>query len=260
MFEVYKITSPSGKCYIGQTKRGHLLRFEEHKSAYQRWISNNRPVKGYQRKLFCAFDKYGFNNFTVELVSRYNTQADVDAAEISLITENNSIEDGYNLTAGGQGLRDLILSETHKNNISEARKKYFQTEEGIAWKETLSKRFSGDNNPGKNNIGKPSWNAGKKCPEHSAKLKGRTTVTDEGRKKMAENTKRRWEKGDFANRPKQPQEFYDKQAKEYEISTPEGESFIIKNLDKWCRENNMPNAAPNFRSSGKYKGYKAKRI
>ena len=54
---IYKITSPTGKIYIGQSKK-----FEERFSDYRR---GRCPQ---QRKLFNSFYKYGFINHTIEII------------------------------------------------------------------------------------------------------------------------------------------------------------------------------------------------
>lgn len=88
---IYKITNKlNNRCYIGQTtdvKR----RFSEHKA------------RGYGREnsiLYRAFDKYGLDNFTFEVIEsdieNYNER------EKYWIAYYNSYEDGYNMTPGGE--------------------------------------------------------------------------------------------------------------------------------------------------------------
>lgn len=86
---IYKHVSPSGKVYIGQTNQIPELRF--------------RNGEGYRssKKFYNAILKYGWNNFTHEVVySNLNKQA-ADKLEKELIHKYNSIEDGYNLKEGG---------------------------------------------------------------------------------------------------------------------------------------------------------------
>ena len=54
---IYKITSPSGKIYIGQTKN-----FKQRKNCYK---SNKN--KG-QTKLYNSISKYGWNNHNIEII------------------------------------------------------------------------------------------------------------------------------------------------------------------------------------------------
>lgn len=86
---IYKHVSPSGKVYIGQTNQIPELRF--------------RNGEGYRssKKFYNAILKYGWKNFTHEVVySNLNKQA-ADKLEKELIHKYNSIEDGYNLKEGG---------------------------------------------------------------------------------------------------------------------------------------------------------------
>lgn len=90
--DIYKITNLiNGKCYIGQTTNSKR-RFTEHRA------------KGYgseQNKiLYYAFDKYGINNFSFEIIEsqieNYNER------EKYWIRYYDSFENGYNQTEGGE--------------------------------------------------------------------------------------------------------------------------------------------------------------
>ena len=88
---IYKITNKiNNKCYIGQTS-DYKRRFQEHK------------MKGYgnenNKLLYYAFDKYGIDNFTFEIIEDktplYNER------EKYWIKYYDSFENGYNMTEGG---------------------------------------------------------------------------------------------------------------------------------------------------------------
>lgn len=90
--DIYKITNLiNGKCYIGQTTNSKR-RFLEHKA------------KGYgnekNKVLYYAFDKYGIENFTFEVIEsqieNYNER------EKYWIRYYDSFENGYNQTEGGE--------------------------------------------------------------------------------------------------------------------------------------------------------------
>ena len=93
-------------------------------------------------------------------------------------------------------------SEEWKKNMSESRKRYFESDKGQEWKKVLANKWK-DDNPCK--TGHTAWNAGKKCPQISKSLKERNMThkwTDEQRAARSEQSKRMWAEGKFDNRPK----------------------------------------------------------
>ena len=88
---IYKITSPSGKVYVGQTVRSFEKRVAEHK----RESSGCTLIKR-------AIDKYG-DEMNYELIEENVPQEQLDEREIYWINHFNSLApDGYNCTTGGQ--------------------------------------------------------------------------------------------------------------------------------------------------------------
>src|SRR6056300_224556 len=88
---IYKITSPSGKVYVGQTIRSFEKRVAEHK----RESSCCTLIKR-------AIDKYG-DEMNYELIEDNVPQEQLDEREIYWINHFNSLApDGYNCTTGGQ--------------------------------------------------------------------------------------------------------------------------------------------------------------
>jgi len=88
---IYKITSPSGKAYVGQTMRSFETRVAEHK----RDSSCCTLIKR-------AIDKYG-DEMNYELIEENVPQEQLDEREIYWISHFNSLApDGYNCTTGGQ--------------------------------------------------------------------------------------------------------------------------------------------------------------
>lgn len=79
----------NGKVYVGQTC-----------NLSERWRNNGKNYFN-SIKFYNAIKKYGWDNFTHEVVySNLNKQA-ADKLEKELIHKYNSIEDGYNLKEGG---------------------------------------------------------------------------------------------------------------------------------------------------------------
>jgi group I intron endonuclease len=94
MFEVYCLTSPSGKRYVGITLQG----------ADRRWRAHvNDAKRGSDCPLHRAIRKYGPKAFTRSLLERMTTEAGAKRAEQLWIKELGTFVDGYNATLGGDG-------------------------------------------------------------------------------------------------------------------------------------------------------------
>lgn len=107
-FLIYKLTSPSGKCYIGQTKQKFYRRLNEHKSNSKKL---NYP-------LYNAIRKYGWINFKKEILEEKIAENKIDDLEKYYIKENNSLKPfGYNLQSGGN--KNKHFSKLTKNKMSQ---------------------------------------------------------------------------------------------------------------------------------------------
>lgn len=95
-FVIYKHTSPSGKVYIGQTCM----------NVWVRWLHNG---KGYMRNpiFWKAIQKYGWDNFTHEILLEGLSKSEANYAEIYLIKWYKLHNMSYNCTAGGDGTLGL---------------------------------------------------------------------------------------------------------------------------------------------------------
>ncbi len=114
---IYKITSPSGKSYIGQT-----IHFEKRMRAHS-------SSKG-GTKLSNSIKSYGWDNHSVEILCQgLFTEEGLNQLEIHYIRVYNSFQGGLNLTQGGGGARGRIPSEETKGKISVARKGRPKSEE-----------------------------------------------------------------------------------------------------------------------------------
>lgn len=150
--KIYLLTNKiNGKQYIGQT------------------ISNNSY--GHGTAIRHAFNKYGKDNFNIDIIKDKVPYEKLDELEINFINEYNTLSpNGYNLESGGNPGK--ILSEESKEKISESCK------------------------------GRIPWNKGKKQSDeqklaHSQKMKGRTPwnkgkkASKETKEKMAIAAKNR---------------------------------------------------------------------
>lgn len=192
---IYRFVSPSGKSYVGQTKRDPETRKYEHLTAYKRWVRTGRSRSRTHTKFFYALDKYPASEWTFEVLHEGIAADDIDLVEQEFIAKYDSFENGYNGTAGGMGLKKRKLTVEHRKAQSEARKAYYDTPEGQADLEEKRRRFQ-ENNPSK--PGREAWNKGIPFSEETkAKLKvsNKASWTPERRaaasKRMCENNPRK---------------------------------------------------------------------
>lgn len=153
---VYRHVCPNGKCYIGQTCRKFKARCKG-------------PGNGYKGQLFYnAVQKYGWDNIEHIVVCEHLTKKEADWLEIYLIRyyESDTIEHGYNLTKGGDGMRGFRLSEETKSKISKAHLGQISPRKGVRLSEETKQKIS----KSKKKSGfrhSEEW-----CKEHSEKMKG----------------------------------------------------------------------------------------
>jgi group I intron endonuclease len=131
---IYKVVSPSGKVYIGQTIKTLSKRKTQH---YSRAFNKN--YVDYNYKIARAIRKY---NDSLEWFILYeNVPIDnLDELEMKEIEKHNSFNSGYNGTKGGDGTVGRIHSEETKKKISELLKGNKRSEET---KKKLSKAHKG---------------------------------------------------------------------------------------------------------------------
>jgi group I intron endonuclease len=178
---IYKITSPSGKIYIGKTKN-LFQRFGKYKSLH--------CVK--QNKLYNSFLKYGFGNHVVEIIELSNDLQNLNEKEIFYIKEYKSYNTshGLNLTEGGDGVRKKHSIETKKKISdsllkSESFKKVMSSPE---YREKLSNSLKGHEGYNKG-ISRPEKDIIKikEGVRKRLELYGPRKHTESSKKKMSEN-------------------------------------------------------------------------
>lgn len=103
---IYKHTSPSGKCYIGQTK-----------NYKRRCLKHNLPNDC--TSFYRSIQKYGWENFKHEILEENLTLEEANDKEVFYIEFYNSLSpNGYNLKVGGENKRfsDETLEKMSKLN------------------------------------------------------------------------------------------------------------------------------------------------
>lgn len=105
MYKIYCITNlKNQKQYIGQTKRSLNTRFFEH-------MRNDEPLR-------YAREKYGINNFIIELIEDKISEDEINNKERYYIKQYKTLSpNGYNLSDGGQDHN--TISEEGKRRLSE---------------------------------------------------------------------------------------------------------------------------------------------
>jgi len=109
---IYKVVSPSGKCYIGQTIKKLEIRKSRHSS---------NALNGYNNKFSNAIRKYG-NRLKWEVLYNNIPEKYLNGMEITVISWYNSYMNGYNSTIGGEGSGGYKCSEETKKKLSLASK------------------------------------------------------------------------------------------------------------------------------------------
>lgn len=108
---IYKITSPSGKIYIGQS-----VNIEERKKSYENlWCEK-------QSKIYLSIKKYGWDLHVFE-IQELLSREELDKREIHWISFYNSVEKGLNLTTGGKyykASKEKLEKQSIKKGIKHA--------------------------------------------------------------------------------------------------------------------------------------------
>lgn len=148
---------------------------------------NNPNYYGSGKRLKLAIQKYGLENFRKEIIEVCNTLEELNAREKFWIKELNAINEGYNISLGGDG-GDTISNNPRKKEIG---KKISESNKGRSIGKTNSKetrekiskalkgKFLGNKNP---NYGKNHTDEAK--DKIRKKALGRV-VSDETRKKLS---------------------------------------------------------------------------
>jgi group I intron endonuclease len=153
MIGIYKITSPSGKIYIGQTTN-----FIKRKNYYK------NGAKPYQVRIYNSLEKYGYDAHTIEfiedcLVENLNERERHWQEFYDVIGEN-----GLNCRLTATNDKSGFLSESSKHKLSIAKKKVVIDGE---WREKFAYDWSGKN--------------------HSEQTKRKMSESAKGKKKTSEH-------------------------------------------------------------------------
>ena len=183
MYTVYKHTTPSGKVYIGITKK---------KPEY-RWKNGN----GYKDNAHFdnAIKKYGWENIEHEIVENGLTKQQACDLEIQLIAKYDATDprNGYNISTGGEyGALGVHPSVETRRKISEskigANHPYYGKHLTAEHRRKISKANKGTNNPF---YGK----------RHSAETQRKLSESNKGKHPRADTLRKMSESHKGANHP-----------------------------------------------------------
>ena len=90
---IYSLRGPTGKIYIGSTRRLLIARVAEH-IAYAIYPDRNR---GHKSKLYLAMRKHGALAFSVDVIGESTDETGLIDLEGAKIVEFNSVSSGYNI-------------------------------------------------------------------------------------------------------------------------------------------------------------------
>lgn len=99
-YSIYRITSPSAKCYVGLTGM----------SVSARWNAHVRKALGttYSHPFYNAIRKYGAHAFSVEVLQTHLTKVEAQSAERRHISDTPPCL-RYNLSPGGERRTQTVL-------------------------------------------------------------------------------------------------------------------------------------------------------
>lgn len=122
MASIYVITNDkNGKQYVGKTLKTVKERFSEH-------IKDSKRKRYEKRPLYQAFNKYGIEHFSIDILENVFNLYELSSREIYWINKLNTYgSHGYNATLGGDGkilydyyfIQELIIEGYTSTDISD---------------------------------------------------------------------------------------------------------------------------------------------
>ena len=182
---VYLITNNlNGKIYVGKHSTDNL----------------NDGYMGSGKLIKLAYNKYGIENFTKQILQFAETEEELNDLEMFYIKDLDAKAKGYNLTDGGEGTVGYKMSNESKQKISN-----FQKQQNCPWKhnphseetkQKISESLKGEKNPffGKHHSEetKQKLRGRKFSEEHKQKLRESRlgkTMSEETKRKISEKNK-----------------------------------------------------------------------
>lgn len=125
---IYKITNiVNGKVYIGQSQKTFNERYDRKGEGVERVFLQHKAAKEcgrpYNIHLYNSMEKYGINNFTVEIIEQCKTVSKLNTREKYYIKMYNSADPdfGYNVQLGGGSKK--YTTKMKKERLKQKREK-----------------------------------------------------------------------------------------------------------------------------------------
>lgn len=212
---LYKISSPSGKVYVGRTIQPFKVRMNDHRTD-----SFKERKRKSCRKLDNSTRKYGWKNMTCEIIQKFSSEKLLDDMEINFIRFWDLLDQdkGMNLTKGGYGIYGYKHSEETRKKMSESKKGKPSSRKGCTLSKETRKKISEANKGNKPRLGcklseetKRKISEGNKGKKHSEESKKKMSIAAMGRMgrmgtKHTEETKKKMSDA----KPKKPVKAFDK--------------------------------------------------
>ena len=162
---IYLITNNlNGKIYVGKHSTDNL----------------NDGYMGSGKLIKLAYNKYGVENFSKQILHFADTESELNDLEMFYIKDLDAKTNGYNLTDGGEGVVGLQRTEETKQKLSEAWKGKKRGPMSEEHKQKISEAHKGTS----------PWNKGK---QYSEELKHKLSAAQKGKKHgpLSEETKQK---------------------------------------------------------------------
>ena len=125
---VYKITSPSGRHYIGQTIKTFERRMKQHKNKHASSLLLQK-----------SFKKYGYENHKFKIIKDNISVEEASKIEIKLIAEHKKKNISLNIHNGGRG-GNGYRPDTHPEFFEKLRQSRIGTKHSDKTKKLLSEK------------------------------------------------------------------------------------------------------------------------
>lgn len=223
MIVVYRhLNTLNGKAYVGITNKTAEARFNEHCA----W-----SARGSRFVFHNAIRKHGRDAFVTEVLHQVETIEEAKRLEVLEIARHRTLTGGYNMTAGGDGMRGLEWTEERREKL---RQRLLGRKLPQEMKDKISASLSGENH---------YWYGRKHTPETIVKMQ----VAQLGDKHhcFGRRGALHWD------------------AKAFEITHPCGKVEIITGLAEFCRRHGLTRSAMSHVAADKrphHKQFKCRKV
>jgi len=230
------------KSYIGKTTRSLNYRAKNH-------LGESKNLNRKKTYFHNAILKHGYENFIWEQICFCYSRKELDEIEKLYIDKfNTKYPNGYNLANGGTGSSGWKHTEEWKQQRSELTrgKKIGPMPKGRKLKISESLK-------GKSLIDLHGFDKAEEIRKHQSEIRKGKTYEEIYGKEIGEELRKKRKLSKFGENTTE------RFSKNWKVIKPNGEEVIIRNLRKFCRENNLCVTSMQMVAHGRrnsYKGWK----